>query len=295
MENVISVKTMRDSDAFTISTNSATGIELMHRAAMGVFKNVSWHGNIAIVCGGGNNGGDGYALAEILQGKGFVPTIIRVSDKFSEDGLYYYKQCTQKGVNNIEGDSFTDFFQYDIIVDCILGTGFAGELNEEIKDVIENINSTNAYKVSVDINSGLNGNNGRAMPVAVKSDITVSIGYFKTGMFLNDASKYIKKLVNEEIGIKLTQKQYYLISREEVERFTGYGSVKISAEDFALQYALDENEFLIHPIKTVAKESMDSKKIFVVNYNGNKLIVDQSYVYFQSSRVETDETRYSGF
>lgn len=295
MENVISVKNMRESDAFTINTNSATGRELMHRAAMGVFKNVNWYGSIGIICGSGNNGGDGYALAEILCDKGYSPVILRTCDKFSEEGLFYYKNCLKKGVGDILCDSYTDLSCYDIIVDCILGTGFSGELNDETVGLITNINSTKSYKVSVDINSGLNGNNGLAMPVAVKSDLTVSIGYFKTGMFLNDASKYIKKLVNEDIGIKLVNKQYYLISQDEVERFTGYSSVKISAEDFALQYALDEKEFLVHPIKTVAKESMDSKKIFVINYNGNKLIVDQSYVYFSSSRVETQDNRYTVF
>lgn len=295
MENVISVKNMRESDDFTISTNTATGKELMHRAAMGVFKNVSWHGSIAVVCGSGNNGGDGYALAEILWDKGFSPVIIRTSEKFSQDGLYYYKNCIKKGIGEFVWDEYTDFSQYNIIVDCILGTGFKGELDNNTLKLIEEINNSKAYVVSVDINSGLNGNNGLAFPIAVKSDLTVSIGYFKTGMFLNQASKYIKKLVNEDIGIKLKEKQYYLISAEEVERFTGYSSVKINAADFSLEYALDEKEFLIHPIKTVAKESMDSKKIFVVNYNGNKLIVDQSYVYFQSSRVETQDNKYTTF
>lgn len=295
MENVISVSNMRESDMFTIKTNTATGVQLMGKAAIGVYKNGKWYGNIGIVCGSGNNGGDGYALAEILSDNGYSPVIIRTSESFSQDGLYYYKRCTKKGVRDFLGDSYTDFTQYDVLVDCILGTGFSGELKEDTLQLIEAVNNSGAYVISVDINSGLNGNNGLAMPVAIRSDLTVSIGYYKTGMFLNDASKYIKKLVNEDIGIKLAKKQYYLISSEELERFTGYGSVKISAEDFAREYALDENEFKIHPIKTVAKESMDSKRIFVVNYNGNKLVVDQSYVYFQSSHTLTDDTRYTVF
>lgn len=292
MLDVISVKNMRESDAFTINTNTATGKELMKKAAMGVYAEGRWNGNIAIVCGGGNNGGDGYALAEILADKGISSSLLRISDKFSDDGLYYYKQCIRKGVGDFICDSFTDFSQYDVIVDCILGTGFNGCLDSELAEIINEINRSDAYKISVDINSGLNGSNGLASPVAVKSDLTVSIGYFKTGMFLNDASEYIGRLVNRDIGIKLLKKQYYMLSKYEVERFTGYSSVCITADEFALQYALNEKEFRINPIKTVAKESQESKKIFVIDFCGNKLIVDQTYVYFHCPFAEGYENLY---
>ena len=286
MENVISVKNMRESDAFTINTKVCSGRELMSRAAMGVYEKGRRSGNIAIVCGSGNNGGDGYALAEILADKGISASLLRISERFSDDGLYYYKQCIKKGVGDFICDSFTDFSQYDVIVDCILGTGFAGTLDSEMCDIIGEINRSGAYIISVDINSGLNGSNGLASPVAVKSDLTVSIGYYKAGMFLNDAPYYMDRLVNCDIGIKLIKKQYYLITKEEAERFAGYGSVCVTADEFALKYALDEREFKMSPIKTVVKESQDSKKIFVIDYKGSKLIADQSYVYFQSSCVE---------
>ena len=285
MENVISVKNMRESDAFTINT-SVSGKELMQRAAAGVYKSVKWSGRIAIVCGSGNNGGDGYALAEILVDNGYMPVVLRVSDKFSEDGSYYYNKCKSKGVGESFCDEYTDFSQYDIIVDCILGTGFSGELRQDIVELIENINRTDAYKVSVDINSGLSGANGIAHPIAVKSDLTVSIGYFKTGMFLNDADAYISSLKNVDIGIKLLKNQYYLLDKDELSPFVGYSSVAVSAQKFALEYALDEEEVRRNPLKVVSKESCDSGKIFVVDYGSSKLIVDQTYVYFQSDKVK---------
>lgn len=286
MENVITVKNMRESDAFTINTNVCSRKELMKKAAMGVYQAGKWAGNIAIICGGGNNGGDGYALAEILADNGINSSLLRVSEKFSQDGLYYYKQCIKKGVGDFICDCFTDFSQYDVIVDCILGTGFTGVLDSEMTELIQKINRSNAYKISVDINSGLNGTNGIASPVAVQSDLTVSIGYYKAGLFLNDAPLYMKKLTNCDIGIKLLKKQYYLINAEEARRFMGYSSVCMTAEEFALHYALDERDFSLHPVKTVAKESQESKKIFVIDYHGNKLIVDQTYVYFQSPLTE---------
>ena len=140
---------MRESDEFTINT-SVSSRELMRRAAQGVCDSVSWYGRIAIVCGSGNNGGDGYALGEILADKGFSPVVLRTSEKFSDDGLYYYRQCVKKGVGDLLCDEFTDFSEYDIIVDCILGTGFSGTLREDMIGLIEQINRSGAYVVSVD-------------------------------------------------------------------------------------------------------------------------------------------------
>ena len=285
---------MRESDQFTINT-SVSGLELMRRAAQGVFDNVVWKGSIAVICGSGNNGGDGYALAEILTDKGFSPVLLRLSDKLSEDGAHYYHNCVKKGVREAFCDEYTDLGEYDIIVDCILGTGFSGTLRDSMVSLIESINRSSAYVVSVDINSGLSGKNGIASPAAVKSDLTVSVGYYKTGMFLNDAGFYIGRLVNVDIGIKLLKKQYYLISTDELSPFSGYGSVSVTADEFALRYALDEDEFRRSPLKVVSKESVDSKSVFIIDYNGSKLIVDQTYIYFQSDKVKTSQDIYKSF
>ena len=84
----ISVKNMRLSDAYTIA-NLVPSLELMYRAAMGVFKAYHWQGSTAIVVGSGNNGGDGFALAWILKEKGFDCTVFTVSQRLSDDSAYY--------------------------------------------------------------------------------------------------------------------------------------------------------------------------------------------------------------
>lgn len=206
--DVITVENMRQSDAYTIK-NFTESKALMYKAAMGVYKSVEWKGKIAIVSGSGNNGGDGYALACILADNNINSTIITVSDKLSPDGEYYLNIAKEKQVDVISVKDISSLKGFDIIVDCILGTGFSGEIRGSAKDAVNMINNADAYVVSVDINSGLNGDNGQAV-TAVKSDLTVSIGYFKTGMFLCDAPKYIGSLVNADIGIKLVKKQYSL-------------------------------------------------------------------------------------
>ena len=87
MIDCISVENMRRSDADTIA-NLVPSLELMYRAAYGVFMAVKWNGQIAIVAGSGNNGGDGFALAWILKQKGFDCTVYTVSNRLSEDSAY---------------------------------------------------------------------------------------------------------------------------------------------------------------------------------------------------------------
>ena len=93
----ISVSNMRESDAFTIA-NYSSGRALMYRAALGVYGAVQrefgaagWDGNTVIAVGGGNNGGDGYALACILARAGRPCRIVKLSDKLTEDSGYYAK------------------------------------------------------------------------------------------------------------------------------------------------------------------------------------------------------------
>lgn len=201
-KNAISVKEMRESDAYTIK-NFVSSRELMLRAAYGVYNFVKWEGKkIAIVSGSGNNGGDGYALATILAEHGVIPHIFRTSEKFSDDGLYYYKLALEKAIPSEIFSEDQNFAIYDIVVDCILGTGFNGSPRGLVATAISAINNSSAYVVSVDINSGMNGDSGEA-ELAVKSDLTVSIGFYKTGLFLGKAPELIGDLVNANIGIVL--------------------------------------------------------------------------------------------
>ena len=209
LNEVVSVKNMRESDAHTIAEHT-TSAELMHRAAQGIFDAVQFNGKVAIVCGKGNNGGDGYALACILLEHGITPTVFRVSDKFSPDGLYYYKTAVSHGAEEASLAVPAALNGFDIVVDCLLGTGFSGTVKDEIQNAIEQINASGAYVISADINSGINGDTGVA-EIAVNSDLTVSIGAYKTGMFLNDAPYFIDKLTNADIGIHILREEYKLI------------------------------------------------------------------------------------
>lgn len=240
MINILSVDNMRKSDAATIASGTP-GRELMMRAAQGVYDAVSWKPPIAIVCGSGNNAGDGYALALLLHDAGIECDIYLLSDRFSEDGRYYYDKCMSAGIRILQlpngtqsdGSASSDsrnsatpspysavLSTYGTVVDCLLGTGFAGKVRDDVSRAIDMINSSGAYVVSVDINSGLNGDTGMADKCVV-SDLTVSIGDYKPGHFLNMAKDVIKSRVNCDIGISPIDSPYRLIENSDIAPLLG--------------------------------------------------------------------------
>ena len=282
LNEVVSVKNMRESDAHTIAEHT-TSAELMHRAAQGIFDAVQFNGKVAIVCGKGNNGGDGHALACILLEHGITPTVFRVSDKFSPDGLYYYKTAVSHGAEEASLAVPAALNGFDIVVDCLLGTGFSGTVKDEIQNAIEQINASGAYVISADINSGINGDTGVA-EIAVNSDLTVSIGAYKTGMFLNDAPYFIDKLTNADIGIHILREEYKLIDFEHLHMFEGYGSCVMTTEEFFEKTGYSPETCSI--AECIAQLSRDERKTYVVKTEHSAVIADLKYVYFCADYIK---------
>jgi NAD(P)H-hydrate epimerase len=190
MERILTAEQMRTADKFTISTLGVAEEILVSRAGGVVAEEIikKFLGGRVLVCvGKGNNGADGKVVAEILSKKhGFAVTIFSVSDDPIEI------------LDN----------KYDIIVDCIFGTGISRNVEGKYKEVIEKINNSNAFVVACDIASGLNADNGRAMGVAVKADFTVAIQEYKTGHFLNDGPDYSGEIVARDIGISVWEDNF---------------------------------------------------------------------------------------
>ena len=195
----VSTEVMRASDRWTIE-NICPSKELMERAGKAIFGQAEWKAPVGIICGKGNNAGDGFVVASLLKDHGIECEIVLLyEDAFSEDGKYFFDKCVEKGIKVVTD---ADYGKYNTILDCIFGTGFKGEVKEPAKTAIEKINSSGAYVVSADINSGLNGDTGLG-ELYVRSDLTVSIGTFKYGHFIGNADDAMKNKVNCDIGIKI--------------------------------------------------------------------------------------------
>ena len=212
MLDCISVENMRLSDALTIG-KYVPSLELMYRAAMGVFQAAKWHGRVAIVVGSGNNGGDGFALACILHHKNIECAVFTVSQRLSADSAHYAAQAEALGIAILPFTP-TCLDGFDMVVDCLLGTGFQGALRENYRTAIEEINASNAQVISVDINSGMNGDTGEG-ELIVRSDLTITIGFVKHGLFTENAGRYMKRLVCADIGIRLAKEEYKICTIDE--------------------------------------------------------------------------------
>ena len=219
MTEVLSVQNMRLSDKATIDGGTPS-LTLMQRAAEGIYNAIPFEQlespRVLITCGTGNNAGDGYALACILKENGYNVSLLLMENRFSPDGEYYFNKCKEEKIFYSFYESDTEI-SADIIVDCLFGTGFKGEPRDNYKSLISKINESGAFVVSADINSGLNGDSGLGA-CSVKSNLTVSIGSYKSGHFLNMAKDKIGALTNCDIGIKPIEAPYYLYEKEDAKK-----------------------------------------------------------------------------
>lgn len=147
---------------------------------------------ILILCGKGNNGGDGYAVARMLADKTEIQ-IIALETPASMEAIAQAKICDALGIIQNSFDSFDSFnlSEFDFIVDCIYGTGFHGQLSDKIKTLFEKINETDTIKIACDIPSGL----------AFNADYTVTMGEHKTCLYSDKAKAVCGSIIVAQLGI----------------------------------------------------------------------------------------------
>ncbi|MGN0460062.1 MAG: NAD(P)H-hydrate epimerase [Ruminococcus sp.] len=276
MEKVISVETMRQSDAYTIE-NFIDSKSLMYKAGVGVFESCDWQGRVAIVCGSGNNAGDGYVLALLLKEINVPVTLFLIKDKFSQDGRYYFDKCMKAEIPYCLCEENTSFEDYNMVVDCIFGTGFKGKARGLSGEIIDKINEFNGTVISVDINSGLNGDNGMSEK-CVKSHTTVSIGYLKPGLLINDAPKYIGELKNCDIGIELVGE--YFILQDSTPDISAKENTFENLKDFSDCYEIPYETACEKPVEVILSVAKEKKiPVLVKNLGEYSVIISENTAY----------------
>lgn len=206
---------MRAADKNTIENIGVPSLVLMERAgeavaneAERIFRERELKGIILFVCGGGNNGGDGFVAARILLERGLDAAVVCFADKFSKDCL-----CVKE---KYLGEIYGVFpkFKIGMTVDCIFGTGLSRAPEDKNADAIDFINACGAFVLSVDIPSGLDGTSGLAYGKAVKADETITIGGIKDGLILNEGRDLCGEIKSVDIGIKEPYLKYSHIAEE---------------------------------------------------------------------------------
>ena len=174
------------------AVDSGTGFEqLMENAGQGaaadILKRHPQSGRALIVCGKGNNGGDGLVIARVLQQHGWKADIVfTLGDDIS--GLSSLNRSRLTGLSGIEfispGELEGRLKQpYDMVIEAIFGTGFSGSLPESVARICRLLNCSDGLKIALDIPTGLNGNTGEADKDAFRADFTYTFAAYKQGHF----------------------------------------------------------------------------------------------------------------
>jgi NAD(P)H-hydrate epimerase len=163
--------------------------------------------NIAIFCGKGNNGGDGFVVARKFKQAGADVSIILVDGQpKTQDAQKNMQLCSTLDIpildiTNIEVRKADFIKDTSLIVDAIYGTGFHGELNQSAQLAAQWINQADVPVYAMDIPSGLNGDSGQAAEGAVRADYTIAFHRYKPVHFADEAKPYCGKLACVDIGI----------------------------------------------------------------------------------------------
>lgn len=221
MNYVLTNGQMRAADEYTIKEKGVPSLTLMERAGRALADEVEREmrargiDDALCVCGGGNNGGDGFVCARILSERGYEADVLCTAERLTDETAAVKAAFEKAG-----GRTYALYLRrrYAIVVDCVCGTGFSGELRGKNAELAAYINRSGAFVISADIPSGVNGENGRASQNAVRADLTVCIGEYKAGVFLRDGLDYAGRTVCARIGIEYpegAEREYAFLSDEE--------------------------------------------------------------------------------
>ncbi|MCH2212277.1 MAG: NAD(P)H-hydrate epimerase [Fuerstiella sp.] len=212
-ELILSRDEARAVDAAAVKALGLPGLLMMENAARGTADHLPDPGasdQVAILCGPGNNGGDGLAIARQRAAEGYRSQVFleTAGRPLSADTRSNLEFLTNSGVNvQILNDGsdcprlLADMAPNDWIVDALLGTAVRGELRSPFSRWVESINSSPAQVLSVDVPSGLNCDDGSCGNQCVQADITVSFVGTKRGFLTPAAQKYTGRVVIAHIGI----------------------------------------------------------------------------------------------
>lgn len=209
MEYIVTGNEMKMYDKNTIEQYGVNSLVLMERAAVSVCECILQKEHIQkvlVLCGPGNNGGDGFAVARILHTKGYEVSILFTGkkEKMTKDTKIQYEIVTNYGIKTEYAAEGLSIFEekFDCIVDALFGVSLNRNIEGFFKEVIDKANETEGcFKIAVDLPSGISSDTGLVMGSAFIAHETVTFAYKKAGLYLGDAKDYCGKVILKDIGI----------------------------------------------------------------------------------------------
>ena len=195
-----------------------------HNIALEIASRFKPDKSVAIFCGLGGNGGDGFVAARHLSSMGFNVTVI-LAGKAEEishraalenwNALQFLKESVS--IHEVCDSSLIPDVTADIVVDALLGTGAKGKLKPPILQLVEKINALDAFRVAVDVPTGIDSDTGEILGAVVKANLTIT--FHKTKKGLESAKEYVGELIVKNIGLP-----------KEFEKFAGPGDVLLATK-----------------------------------------------------------------
>lgn len=197
----------RQLDRLAIEQRGIAGYTLMQRAGAAAFSllRTRWPGarRLTVVCGPGNNGGDGYVVARLAAEAGLKPLVLALGDatRLRGDAQLARAAMEQAGVT-VRPFGADALHGSEVIVDALFGTGLEREVTDEWRRAIEAVNATrDAVVLAIDIPSGLHADSGRVLGVAVKAHVTISFIGLKTGLFTGRGRDYCGDIAFDDLEV----------------------------------------------------------------------------------------------
>lgn len=204
----LTVQQMREADRRCIEELGIPGVVLMNNAGSAVFKELE-PGPVTIICGKGNNGGDGFVVARLALVSGWDVKVLLLAEPSSMrgDAEIFMKAYLRLGGtmfncldDKVVQDKINGINETETCVDALLGTGTKGEVTGLLRTAIENMGRLKNI-ISVDLPSGMNADTGEICGVCVHARKTVTFQYPKIGFKNPSAKEYLGELIVADIGI----------------------------------------------------------------------------------------------
>ena len=193
MKELVTADGMRQIEKYAMEKLQLSDAILMERAALfsaAVLEKElkkrgrKKHARILVLCGVGNNGGDGLALARILYEHGYRVFVVLLGDRKKQTELNKKQQQILESLQIKIGDTIRTDIEYDGIVDAMLGIGITRGLSGTFAEAVETVNQMDAFKLAIDIPTGIHADLGLCQTVAFQADATAAFGCIKTGLLL---------------------------------------------------------------------------------------------------------------
>ncbi len=193
---------MAEADRMTIA-GGVPGVDLMERAGLAVAHAAAGYlggaPRVVVLAGPGNNGGDGFVAARILEARGLPVRVLLLGDRGALRGDAALAAARWNGP--VEPASAAGIAEADILIDALFGAGLSRDISGSAAELIRTVNASDAYVVSVDLPSGIDGATGRVRGAAIRADESVTFFRRKPGHVLYPGRAYCGRVTVHDIGI----------------------------------------------------------------------------------------------